>query len=206
MADIEHNLLTDPQLHEPKGIVTATGNQVYVSSGLGSGAWTDQVIRFESADIGTEFLLDSASTQLTQVPAGLSIPLQVEFGAATGTPADPVSLDVDGTIHINQAGTYHLSASISLGRIGAANESLIFVRSLVNGTPVGLPKAYRFDDDKQTHYVSFDNTYTIAAGTTYTLEIIRDSAGHNSGGLYAEASSEGWGTAPSSRVQVSRFV
>ncbi len=40
MADIQHSALTDPNLHEPKGIAAATANKVYVSDGAGSGAWT----------------------------------------------------------------------------------------------------------------------------------------------------------------------
>lgn len=41
MANINHNVLTDPFLHEPKGVSTATANQVYVSNGSASGAWTN---------------------------------------------------------------------------------------------------------------------------------------------------------------------
>lgn len=37
----EHNTLTGSQLHEPKGADTATADQVYISDGAGSGAWTD---------------------------------------------------------------------------------------------------------------------------------------------------------------------
>ena len=36
----EHNALTDPQLHEPKGCAAASANEVYVSNGAGSGTWT----------------------------------------------------------------------------------------------------------------------------------------------------------------------
>lgn len=36
-----HKDLTGAELHEPKGIDSATSNEVYVSDGLGSGAWQD---------------------------------------------------------------------------------------------------------------------------------------------------------------------
>lgn len=39
MANINHNNLSDPYLHEPKGISTALVNEVYVSDGVGSGEW-----------------------------------------------------------------------------------------------------------------------------------------------------------------------
>lgn len=35
----EHNSLTDPELHEPKGVSTASDRQVYIADGAGSGSW-----------------------------------------------------------------------------------------------------------------------------------------------------------------------
>lgn len=35
----QHNVITDPNLHEPKGASTATQGSVYVSDGAGSGSW-----------------------------------------------------------------------------------------------------------------------------------------------------------------------
>lgn len=40
MANVNHSTLTDPYLHEPKGVATATSGDVYVANGAGSGAWT----------------------------------------------------------------------------------------------------------------------------------------------------------------------
>lgn len=34
-----HNTLTDPNLHEPKGVASAASGQMYVADGAGSGAW-----------------------------------------------------------------------------------------------------------------------------------------------------------------------
>jgi hypothetical protein len=36
---IQHAVITDPDLHEPKGVATATVGQVYVADGSGSGDW-----------------------------------------------------------------------------------------------------------------------------------------------------------------------
>lgn len=41
MADVNHNTLTDPYLHEPKGISTALAGQIYVANGSGSGTWVE---------------------------------------------------------------------------------------------------------------------------------------------------------------------
>lgn len=34
-----HSTLTDPELHEPKGVASATAGRLYVSNGSGSGSW-----------------------------------------------------------------------------------------------------------------------------------------------------------------------
>lgn len=39
----EHSTLTGSNLHEPKGVASATSGQVYVANGSGSGAWTSRV-------------------------------------------------------------------------------------------------------------------------------------------------------------------
>jgi hypothetical protein len=39
MATVQHSAITDPNIHEPKGVAAATINKVYVSNGSGSGTW-----------------------------------------------------------------------------------------------------------------------------------------------------------------------
>lgn len=55
MPTIQHSALTTTDVHEPKGITTATNNQVYVADGASSGAWTDLTISFSAviADVST---------------------------------------------------------------------------------------------------------------------------------------------------------
>ena len=40
MANVNHSTLTDPYLHEPKGVASAASGSVYVADGAGSGDWT----------------------------------------------------------------------------------------------------------------------------------------------------------------------
>lgn len=39
MATVNHSTLTDPYLHEPKGVAAASSGSVYVADGAGSGDW-----------------------------------------------------------------------------------------------------------------------------------------------------------------------
>ena len=41
---IEHNTITDPDLHEPKGVSTALAGEVYIADGAGSGTWEHQTV------------------------------------------------------------------------------------------------------------------------------------------------------------------
>jgi hypothetical protein len=35
----EHSAITDPNIHEPKGVAAASANQIYIANGAGSGSW-----------------------------------------------------------------------------------------------------------------------------------------------------------------------
>lgn len=39
MANVNHSTLTDPYLHEPKGVASASSGELYFANGSGSGAW-----------------------------------------------------------------------------------------------------------------------------------------------------------------------
>lgn len=80
-----HSTLTDPNLHEPKGVATASKGDVYVSDGLGSGAWTEPYSGFG-------FYVDAAAEQTFNTTAAkLSID-----GAAANTNIDRLPLAIRG--------------------------------------------------------------------------------------------------------------
>lgn len=56
----EHSSITDPNIHEPKGVATATSGQVYKANGSGSGSWQD-VLPSQTGNSG-KFLTTNGST------------------------------------------------------------------------------------------------------------------------------------------------
>ena len=72
---IEHNTITDPEIHEPKDISTATLGQVYVAIGGGTGVWAtlagdnlklvNDITDFPAAVAGVITLLDNINYVLT---------------------------------------------------------------------------------------------------------------------------------------------
>lgn len=204
---IEHILITDPEIHEPKGASTASIDQVYLSNGSGSGAWTDQVSPFNPASLVIEELLHADSVALSQQPSALDVPIQVEFGPAQLTIADPVMISVDGTITINEAGTYRFDFAGHYGRTGGAGVSILFLAEKVNGVFQHDSITAKLDDADVLLPMSQEAWATLPAGTVLTYELYRDSAGNNSGGLFTNAPSlAGWPIAPSAAVTVSRLT
>ncbi len=117
MANINHNSLTDPFLHEPKGVSTATANQSYVSDGAGSGAWTNLARAIRSAGSADQTLTSGVLTILDFDTA--------DFNTGGYT------LDGTGRITIPATGTYLITAGVTVEATVAAltSGSLVITRN-----------------------------------------------------------------------------
>lgn len=92
MADVEHSGLTDPFIHEPKGVAAATAGDVYVADGAASGTMKDtsEVVRmgiYDYADLAT------ATTPITLSPLNTYVELTND-GLGAGTNLSYVLSDV----------------------------------------------------------------------------------------------------------------
>ncbi len=88
MANVQHSNLTDPNLHEPKGVSTATADQVYISNGSGSGSWTN-VSRLPGTGWGQySNSVYTGSTYLTIDSTGVILP----FDTNTNVTQLPITL------------------------------------------------------------------------------------------------------------------
>lgn len=68
MANVQHANLTDPNLHEPKGVAAATEGEVYVADGAGSGTWkglTDSEMDFSDKAKNRFGWVDISDSQYT---------------------------------------------------------------------------------------------------------------------------------------------
>jgi hypothetical protein len=89
MAEIAHSALTDPQLHEPKGISTALTGTVYRANGAGSGTWvpTQYVLSGVLADVST------ASTLYFPTPfQGTVVRVTVTLGGSIAANDDTITV------------------------------------------------------------------------------------------------------------------
>lgn len=157
-------------------------------------------------------LIDAESLASVQNPTGLGVAnsMNIEFGAAQNSVADPVMVDVNGKLTINTTGTYRIKVALQFGKGTSVGEAEILFRVLVNSIQVGRSINYIIDDQKSTAYFENDTWITLSAGTEIEFEVMRDLNGNDSGGLVmytptVEAGNE-WGNAPTAALRVERWV
>lgn len=107
MVNVNHSTLTDPYLHEPKGVASAQSGSIYVSDGAGTGVWKihHQVmgayIPFD--DVGPAYT-HSCTTSDTIINPTFSIAYNEGF-----TTSSPARLTYTGTQSISTQITLTLS-------------------------------------------------------------------------------------------------
>lgn len=182
----------------------ATTGQVYIADGAGSGLWTNALTSPEGITI--ERILDGVSVAASQQPSALDTPLQIEFGPAVNTVSDPVMLSAAGQLTVNRSGTYRIKFSAAVGRTGGAGVSNIYIRVLINGVQAG--QSVHTKMSSSDIYIPFSDEAWVylPSGTTLTYEIVRDSTGNNSGGLFTSSPTlGGWNDNPSAAIRVERW-
>jgi hypothetical protein len=126
---IQHKNIADSDLHEPKGISSATVDKTYVSNGLGSGTW--QVLPGRAhADMyidggATTQALSSASAYAKLNPTG-----EWTSGVSNILTISPST----GEITLTQAGNYLISFWITFTTTGLSSGTAYRFRFALDGT------------------------------------------------------------------------
>ncbi|MFT0831649.1 hypothetical protein [Salmonella enterica] len=150
-------------------------------------------------------VLRASSTDI-QAPSTTGTALTVAFGGAQKTSADPVMINASGVVTFNTAGNYAIRVKLQAGRTGASGTSILLSRVLLGGAQFGLPAATKLVSAESTIPIESRVVVNAAAGQTFTVEIMRDAAGSNFGGLYPQvATVSSWGVAPSALLVISRL-
>ena len=126
---IQHSAITDPEIHEPKGISTAPEGSRYIADGLGSGTWKLKphgAFYYFNVGTGTTFTTPTSYTLINPVTTGDSNPVAVTHNGAgrltyTGTPL------IDG----------HMTASICFKHSTGAGTDIYFA-IYKNGVATGV--------------------------------------------------------------------
>ena len=96
MANVNHSSLTDPLIHEPKGVASASVGKVYVANGSGSGTWTSKETLVGETLTGYIDNISASSTVYVPIPfSSANATLTVKNAAAASM----------GTITVTQSGS-----------------------------------------------------------------------------------------------------
>ncbi|MBL4613244.1 MAG: hypothetical protein JKY91_05815 [Emcibacter sp.] len=148
-----------------------------------------------------------ASAQNPTAGGGPSNAIQIEFGAAQNGVNDPVMIDVDGTITINEGGFYRAKVTLVHGRITNPGTSELLFRVLVNGAQSGISVPQKISGADVLAVYELDAWVSAPSGTAFKFEVMRDSSGNDSGGLIAgtvTADPGAWNPAPCATILIDR--
>ena len=160
---------------------------------------------YAAAGVKEVELLRAAST-VTQAPSAVDTALQLTFGAAQKSATDPVMINSAGLVTFNTAGNYAIRIKLQCGRTGASGTSILLSRLLLSGTQIGSTACVKLTQTDATTPTDSRVIMNPTAGQTLAVQIMRDSAGSNFGGVYQQAATvTAWGTAPSALLVISRL-
>lgn len=147
-----------------------------------------------------------APSIIVQAPTAVDTALQLVFGAAQKSVSDPVMINAAGLVTFNVAGNYAVRIKLQCGRTGATGTSILLSRLLLSGTQVGSAACVKLTQTDATTPTESRVVLNPTAGQTLAVQIMRDSAGSNFGGVYQQAATvTAWGTAPSALLVISRL-
>jgi hypothetical protein len=130
MANIQHSVLTDPQIHEPKGASTAASGKVYRANGSGSGAWV-----FPSGHAYGELYIEGGTTTQTLPAASGTAKLNPTGEWTINGNAHVTQSAANGTMTVQVAGEYQLTFWICFLTASLASGTKYYFHYAVNGTP-----------------------------------------------------------------------
>ena len=157
--------------------------------------------RISSLEDSHELLLVATSTSSSQQPTVVDVPIKAEFGVAQTT--TDIDIDVLGNITFKTAGKYIVSPFFQYGRSGSVGTSILLNRYLVNGTQAGGSLAAKIDNADTLVPWSSSIQLTASVNDILAIEVMRDSTGNNSGGLFAfSPTAAGWNQAPCASIQI----
>lgn len=199
---IQHDVIADPFIHEPKGASSANLGDVYVSDGAGSGTWTTMPTSIQTTPIAVY------NDYTTQAPLVVDSPLQVTFGSGGVSAGGEMTMDNAGLLTINTAGYYRLSVLFHFARSGGnAGVAEVYGRFLVNGNQGSAVTVHvELDDSNTLIPVITDIEQSFEVGDTLSFEFLIDSAGVNAGELRTDTPAlVGWNPPPAASITAYKF-
>jgi hypothetical protein len=191
---IEHKNITDAELHEPLGVVSAAVNKVYVADGAGSGAWKLSPVGVDVATEGAVFVATGAGTGTWKYPAsyghlyavdsdgetmsGIGVTAKKFTGFATvGPQANVVGSVGTHDITVTYAGYYKidLAVSFSTSAVGDAGLYAFHVQVGAFDGEIGFHEAMSGSSDTNSGFAT--GIIYLDASDVIDVDVSSDAAG-----------------------------
>lgn len=91
---IQHSLITDPNIHEPKGVASAAIGNVYVADGAGSGVW-QKLTELDSIDFSDKTKNQFGWNDIADSTYTSGAPLSISSGVRTKLTNDAAAAQTD---------------------------------------------------------------------------------------------------------------
>ena len=184
---IEHKLIPDVDLHEPKGVASAATGTIYHANGASSGSWKkvdkDSLNQNLFSYGSMQFVANSVNLAVTAV-ADTTFNTPSQFSVVTGTGAPWAGSDlynlsfVTDHIIVPVTGVYHSHGYFNIGAFPSSTARICF-RYLINGTTYSVQKAI-----VKSGAASFEtqvvgtNIIPLTAGDSIQVVIASDTTGN----------------------------
>ena len=173
---VQHNAITDPDLHEPKGIAAATAGKVYVSDGASSGEW-----KYAPGKAHAEIYITSGATTHTLAAASAYSLLNPSGEWTASGNEDHLTVDAaNGEIDLLYAGHYYISFWMTFSTASIASGSQYKFKFAVDG--VTSPRTvYVTKPTNGVDIIEISATGLVSATANQTLTIQAAGDGTSSG-------------------------
>lgn len=174
---IQHKLITDPDIHEPKGVAASVTGKVYVADGAGSGSW-----QYPPGKAHAEIYIDAGAT--TQTLAGSSAYAKLNpTGEWTAGVTSVLTVSPStGVITLTEAGNYMINfwclfSTTSL----ASGTNYNFKYNLAGTNSSRTITVQKFTNGSDKLHVSALGLVTATAGQALSIFVAGDatSSGQN---------------------------
>ena len=173
---IQHNVITDPDIHEPKGAASAASGKVYISNGSGSGTW-----EYPPGKAHAEIYISGGTTAHT-LAGSSAFTILNPSGEWTASGNEDILTVTPGSgiITLNQAGHYYISFWINFTTASIASGSSYHFKYALDGSVSSREVAV----SKPTNGVDkivISSTGTVNATANQVLSIYAGGDGTSSG-------------------------
>lgn len=126
---IQHKLIADADLHEPKGVASAASGKVYQANGSGSGTWV-----YPPGKAHAEIYIDAGVTAQTLSGSSAYAKLNPSTEWTAGVSNVLTVSAANGTITLTEAGTYMVNFWCQFSTAAIANGTLYNFKYNLDGT------------------------------------------------------------------------